>query len=288
MPWKLGADQGHAGIVAVTLVLGLCAGGWRLLHFVGSVPVSRVAVTGTLLHVDRNLLVQRVRPLLLGAGFMTVDLQAIRAEVLQLPWIADVSIQRRWPDELVIAVIEQEAIARWGKDGLLNRSGEVFRPQPLGDVNQLPVLFGPDELSGEVKERYAQLRELLDEQKLALASLGCDEARQLVGNIAKCGCELRLGSGDGIEENAQLCAGLPRRDLSTQMVSGITSTSDLRYSNGDSGGLEAGSESARASADGYMNGAENHRCWQPQERSQQISALKQRKQYNDSGVNRHG
>lgn len=215
-------------IVAVTLVLGLFVGGWRLLHFVGSVPVSRVAVTGNLLHVDRDLLVQRVRPLLNGAGFMTVDLQAIRAEVTQLPWVADVSIQRRWPDQLVIAVTEQEAIARWGKDGLLNRRGEVFRPQPLGDVGELPVLFGPDELSAEVVARYSELRELLAEQKLALASLGADERGSWSATLQG-GTELRLGTGDVLKKMRSFSR-VYRANLSSQMdrIAYI----DLRYSNG--------------------------------------------------------
>lgn len=277
LPWKNWLTKAMP-IVAVTLVLGLLAGGWRLLHFVGSVPVSRVAVTGTLLHVDRNLLVQRVRPLLLGAGFMTVDLQAIRAEVLQLPWIADVSIQRRWPDELVIAVTEQEAIARWGKDGLLNRSGEVFRPQPLGDVSQLPVLFGPDELSGEVKERYAQLRELLDEQKLALASLGCDERGSWSATLQG-GTELRLGSGDVLKKMRSF-ARVYRANLSTQMdrIAYI----DLRYSSGVAVGWKRSEVPAGSSSSANL-------------RSDSRSDIRANSGTNfstnnetDSGVHRHG
>jgi cell division protein FtsQ len=233
-------------IVAVTLVLGLLAGGWRLLHFVGSVPVSRVAVTGSLLHVDRNLLVQNVRPLLNGTGFMTVDLQAIRAEVLKLPWVAEASIQRRWPDELVIAVTEQEAIARWGKDGLLNRRGEVFRPQPLGDVSQLPVLFGPDELSGEVVARYAEMRELLGAQNLALASLGADERGSWSATLQG-GIELRLGTGDVLKKMRSF-ARVYRTNLSAQMdrIAYI----DLRYSNGVAVGWKGGEPPAsRANSD---------------------------------------
>jgi cell division protein FtsQ len=241
-------------IVAVTLVLGLFVGGWRLLHFVGSVPVSRVAVTGTLLHVDRNLLVQNVRPLLNGAGFMTVDLQAIRAQVLQLPWVADVSIQRRWPDELVIAVTEQEAIARWGKDGLLNRRGEVFRPQPLGDVSQLPVLFGPDELSGDVVARYAELRELLGEQKLALASLGADERGSWSATLQG-GTELRLGTGDVLKKMRSF-ARVYRANLSSQMdrIAYI----DLRYSNGVAVGWKRSEQSAAGNNNETNSGVNRH------------------------------
>lgn len=227
LPW--GQWRAHAlPVFAVTLVIGLIAGGWKLLDYVGSVPVSRVAVTGTLQHVDRNLLVQRVRTHLNGAGFMTVDLDAIRADVVQLPWVAGVSIQRRWPDQLVIEVIEQEAIARWGKDGLLNRRGEVFRPQPIGDVGPLPLLYGPDNLSAEVVERYAQLRDLLGEQKLTLSDLGSDERGSWSATLQG-GVVLRLGTGD-ILKKMRSFSRVYRAELSTQMdrIAYI----DLRYSNG--------------------------------------------------------
>ena len=250
LPWRAWGLQSMP-VFAVTLVLGLLAGGWKLLDYVGSVPVSRVAVTGTLQHIDRNLLIERVRPYLHGAGFMTVDLDAIRADIVQLPWVAGVSIQRRWPDQLVIEVTEQEAIARWGKDGLLNRRGEVFRPlsfrdpgnkalgdagnKALGDLAQLPLLYGPDNLSGEVVERYAQLRDLLSEQKLMLSDLGSDERGSWSATLQS-GVVLRLGTGD-ILKKMRSFSRVYRAELSAQMdrIAYI----DLRYSNGLAVGWKA-------------------------------------------------
>ena len=215
-------------ILAVALVLGLLIGGWKLLDYVGSVPVSRVAVTGSLLHTDRNLLVERVRPLLAGAGFMTVDLQSIRAAIVELPWVADVSIERRWPDQLIIAVTEQQAIARWGDDGLLNRAGEVFRPKPLGDVSQLPLLFGPDAMSAEVIARYAELRDLLGEQKLPLANFGTDERGSWSATLQN-GVVLHLGTGDVLKKMRSFSR-VYHAELETQLdrIAYI----DLRYGNG--------------------------------------------------------
>ncbi len=242
LPWRAWGLQSMP-VVAVTLVLGLLAGGWKLLDYVGSVPVSRVAVTGALLHTDRNLLVERVRPHLHEKGFMTVDLDAIRADLKQLPWVAEVSIQRRWPDQLVIEVIEQEAIARWGRDGLLNRRGEVFRPGSLGeggkalnDVAQLPLLYGPDNLSGEVVERYAQLRELLGAQKLLLADLGSDERGSWSATLQG-GVVLRLGTGD-ILKKMRSFSRVYQAELSAQMER--IAYIDLRYGNGLAVGWKSG------------------------------------------------
>ncbi|MFT3928672.1 MAG: cell division protein FtsQ/DivIB [Spongiibacteraceae bacterium] len=259
LPWRSWGLQSMP-VIAVTLVLGLFAGGWTLLNYVGSVPVSRVAVTGALLHTDRNLLVERVKPYLRDQGFMTVDLDAIRAELKQLPWIDDVSIQRRWPDQLVIEVTEQEAIARWGKDGLLNRRGEVFRPQPLGDVSQLPLLYGPDNLSSEVVERYAQMRELLNEQKLLLRDLGSDERGSWSATLQS-GVVLRLGTGD-ILKKMRSFSRVYQAELNAQMdrIAYI----DLRYGNGlavgwkDAGWKDAGEKNTGWNDKNTNSGVSGH------------------------------
>jgi cell division protein FtsQ len=227
LPWRAWGLKSMPAL-AVALVAGLIFGAWKMLDYVGSVPVSRVMVTGNLRHVDRNLLTERVQPLLVGAGFMTVDLQRIRGAVMELPWVAEVAIQRRWPDQLVINVTEQEAIARWGKDGLLNRRGEVFRPQPLGDMSELPLLFGPDNLAAEVVGRYAELRDLLNAQQLALANLGTDDRGSWSATLQN-GLVLHLGTGDVLKKIRRFSR-VYRDDLHSQ-VDNIAYV-DLRYSNG--------------------------------------------------------
>lgn len=227
LPWRAWGLKSMPAL-AVALVVGLVFGAWKMLDYVGSVPVSRVMVTGNLQHVDRGALTERVQPLLAGAGFMTVDLQGIRGAVLELPWVAEVAIQRRWPDQLVINVTEQEAIARWGKDGLLNRRGEVFRPQPLGDMSALPLLFGPDNLAAEVVARYAELRDLLNAQQLALANLGTDERGSWSATLHN-GLVLHLGTGDVLKKIRRFSR-VYRDDLQNQ-IDGIAYV-DLRYSNG--------------------------------------------------------
>jgi cell division protein FtsQ len=227
LPWRKWID-GAVPVLAVALVGALLAGGWWMLHYVGSVPVSRVLFTGDLRHVDRDELVARVQPLLVGEGFMTADLDAIRTTLKQLPWVAEVSVQRRWPSQLVVAVAEQEPIARWGEDGLLNRHGQVFRPQPLGEVSELPVLFGPDELAADVVARYAELSQLLAEQGLKLASLGTDRRGSWRAELQG-GITLRLGTGDALAKLRRFVR-VYRSGLEQQFAQ--VAYVDLRYSNG--------------------------------------------------------
>src|SRR5690606_26762883 len=141
LPWGVRGLRAMP-VVAVTLVLSLLVAGWMLLDHVGSVPVSRVVFTGKLEHVDRQEMVAKVQPLLVGAGFMTVDITAIRAVLGEIPWVRSVSVARSWPDQLVISVVARGAIARRGGAGLLGRAGDVFRPQSLRGSSGLRPLLG--------------------------------------------------------------------------------------------------------------------------------------------------
>jgi cell division protein FtsQ len=215
-------------VLALSLVAALLIAGWKLLDHVGSVPVSRVVFTGNLQHVDRKEMVEKVQPLLVGAGFMTVDIDAIRASLREIPWIASASVARSWPDQLIISVSEQDPIARWGDVGLLSRSGDVFRPQPLGKVGELPALFGPDTLAKEVVSHYAELSDLLASQGLKLASLGTDERGSWRAELQG-GVSLRLGSGDLLKKTRRFLR-IYRDDLAPQFAR--VHYVDLRYSNG--------------------------------------------------------
>ncbi len=215
-------------VLALSLVGALVLGGWWMLHVVGSEPVSRVLFTGALKHVDREELVARTQPLLIGEGFMTADLEAIRSELLQLPWVAEVSVRRQWPSQLVVAVTEQEPIARWGSDGLLNRRGQVFRPQPLGNVGALPALFGPDAAAADVVARYAELSSLLAGEGLRLMSLGTDKRGSWRAELDG-GVELRLGTGELLDKLRRF-ARVYRAELQPRFAE--VAYVDLRYSNG--------------------------------------------------------
>ena len=36
-----------------------------------------------------------------------------------LPWLADVSVSRHWPDGVVVRITEHRPVALWGEDGVL-------------------------------------------------------------------------------------------------------------------------------------------------------------------------
>lgn len=90
----------------------------------------------------------------LSAGFFGLDLIAIRTQLKALPWVAQVEIRKHWPDTVMIRLIERVAIARWGKNNLLDANGEIFHVSSAGAMHGLVHLSGPDSRREELVQFY--------------------------------------------------------------------------------------------------------------------------------------
>ena len=120
--------------------------------------VHRVEVRGTQhlneLKIYERVLAQRDRAMPL------VDLQALRAELLQLSWVADARVSRQLPDTLVIDIVERKphAVLREG-DRLVLIDAEGHALEPISPLRAKGKLV----LSGRGAEgRVADLSHLLE------------------------------------------------------------------------------------------------------------------------------
>ena len=191
-------------------------------------PVSRVAVNGEFVNAQRQQLVKDVE-VFLGSGFLLLDLGGIREQLIQQPWVFDVMVERQWPDEIAITVIEQKAIARWGQNAYLNHRGEVFRPtNPAANSASLPQLAGPDASEQQVMNHFRELSGSLASQGLVLEELLLSES----GNwslVLENGIAISLGDSEVMEKIRRLLATY-NQGLSADFAQ--IKTIDMRYSNG--------------------------------------------------------
>jgi cell division protein FtsQ len=101
--------------------------------------------------------------------FFTVDLDAVRDSLEKLPWVREARVERRWPDTLVVSLVEHVPLVRWNDDALVSDTGAVF---VAAVSDRLPRLFGPEESVDDVLAAYRR-------HQAALAPLGLqiDELR---------------------------------------------------------------------------------------------------------------
>ncbi|MBL8394224.1 MAG: cell division protein FtsQ/DivIB [Candidatus Accumulibacter sp.] len=124
-------------------------------------PLNEVQITSELRSVQRGELEDALTELLRG-NFFTVDLEALRRALEELPWVRRAELWRKWPSRIEVRIEEQQAAAHWG-DGqgeLVNTFGEVFAAT-LTREQRLPRLSGPAGSSREVLRRYGEFAELL-------------------------------------------------------------------------------------------------------------------------------
>lgn len=213
-----------AGLFAL---IGLTAGALWWLSAPDSLPLRTVRVQGELHHVTQ----QEVRDAVLPhaqAGFLYIDINAVREALEQLPWVHSVQVRRAWPDVLLVQLREQQVLAHWGDGGLVNPEGKVFRPlEPVATAG-LPVLRGPQGTSVMVTAQFIELQRALLPLQLNIAEVAMDE-RRAWRLVLENGMELMLGRNEHPARMERFARAWPR-------ILGPRSTTvariDLRYTNG--------------------------------------------------------
>ena len=174
---------------------------------------------------------QEVRSLLAKyteSGFLGVDVQDLRDELEQNPWVEHATVRRVWPDVLVVSIREHQPIARWGEASLLNETGEVFTPPLRGSESALPALAGPDSSESLVLSQYKYFAETLAPLDMTPAAVSLSQRGSWTIEVEN-GPVLRLGRDD-VEARLDRLVSVYRSGLQDHLAD--ARTIDLRYGNG--------------------------------------------------------
>jgi cell division protein FtsQ len=192
-----------------------------------NLPLRTVRVQGELHHVTP----QEVRAAVLPhaqAGFLHIDINAVRTALEQLSWVHSVQVRRAWPDVLLVQLREQQVLARWADGGLVNPEGNVFRPPEPVVATGLPVLHGPQGTSVMVTAQFVELQRALLPLQLNISEVAMDE-RRAWRLVLENGMELMLGRNEHPARMERFVRAWPRilgpRSATVARI-------DLRYTNG--------------------------------------------------------
>jgi cell division protein FtsQ len=212
------------------LALGVGTGLLLFAHWLlqpTTLPIHAVRVEGSFQHLTpadvRAQLVDKA-----SGGFFSLDVDRVKQAAESLPWVAQASVRRVWPDTLVVIVQEQTAVAHWNKEDLLNTHGQIFRPHQSSSLPQLPRLGGPEGSASVVLDRYQNLSTLLNGLDLQIAELSLSERRAWELQLAN-GTRIQLGREQDDMAVQRLVQAYPvalREQL--DRIAEI----DLRYTNG--------------------------------------------------------
>lgn len=228
-------------VITVAVLAWQAAAALRSAHYW---PIRQVHVVGERAHLSTADIRQAMAPHV-TEGFFTTDLSAIEAALEELPWTADAAVRRLWPDTLELRLRERDAVARWGKDGVLTTAGEVFYPRGAEIPQELPVLYGPDDSQRTLLARYRRMQRRLQTIGLGLRALVQDE-RRAWHLLLEGGIPLALGRGDPQARVARFIRAWPAvlagRAEAVERI-------DLRYTNGFAVAWKPGAATEKEEAD---------------------------------------
>lgn len=105
-------------------------------------------------------------------GFFDVDLATMQASLEEIPWVRNVSVNRQWPDALVVSADTWQPVAKWGEDQWLDNTGRIFSLDLVhtGALN-LPELKGAEEDAVEIFRMNQQIDQWLQSRSMRLTKL---------------------------------------------------------------------------------------------------------------------
>lgn len=194
-------------------------------------PITTVEVGGKFQRVAPVQIEGAVAPFR-GAGFLSVDLDALQAALEKIAWIDRARVERKWPNGVRVVITEHVPAARWGEDGLMNTRGELFLRGSRHVPPELPQLNGPEGTQHQVAKLYLETypRLLAVGMRLTRVELDARGAWELtVGDHVT----VRLGRQ---EVQSRLDRFIQVASPMVAARSNEVSFVDLRYSNGFSVG----------------------------------------------------
>ncbi len=199
-------------------------------------PINTVRVLGEIEFTERQKIMENVSDYA-GWGFFHVDVDAIRLQVENMPWVAKAKIKRIWPDALEVVVEEHKPLVRWNDDKLVVEDYSVISQTNMSAEGaekwqarfaSLPKIAGAEGRHALLLQRYADMDSMLRALDERIAVLEEDERRSLSLQLSS-GIDVNLGRKHWMSRMTRLAQVYGH--LIKPEIDRIVSI-DLRYPNG--------------------------------------------------------
>jgi len=161
-------------------------------------------------------------------SFFKVKADVIRDELIKLPWVQKVTVNKKWPNTIIIKLVEHKAVAIWNENKLLNDKGEIFEVDGFDNLEVLPKLIGVENQASQIWDKYLRFNKIVQ-------TFGYDLVSTRVSKRG--GWELYLSNGSVVNLGSQnMDARLVRlAETWSKLLKKIKTEPhyiDLRYTNG--------------------------------------------------------
>lgn len=213
--------------IALISLLGVVLWGGVKLSHPDTLPIRSIQIQGQLHYLDKQQLQSRLAGSVIG-NFFTVGIHKIKASVKDLPWVAEVTVRRVWPDTVRVDVREYEPYARWADGGFLDRDGAWFDAPHEAVTKYLPMLKGPRGYESIVNQKLKSLGTVLQLLDMEIDQIQVNQ-RRAWRLVTTQGIVFNLGKEDLEQKLKRFVRVYP---LDENNPGRKLKQIDLRYSNG--------------------------------------------------------
>jgi cell division protein FtsQ len=155
-------------LVLLVVMSALALLSWYV-HKPGVLPIEEVTVIGVTNHNEDD--VKSIVTTYLNHGLFSVDVLAIKNNLTRLFWIADVNVERIWPNKLAVRVFPEHIVAFWNDDKVIDQYGEAYPLPQNANFKDMPVLTGPKDSQIQMLDYYQRFSEILAPISLKITKL---------------------------------------------------------------------------------------------------------------------
>ena len=125
------------------LSLGVCYLLIVFLHAFWSRPVRQITVTGQVSELNPVQLKKLLQEMSAQQSWLHASLEPMQQRLRQLPWVKKVQVQRVWPANFVVRIVQHQPVARLPMQSLLAADGSVIPVSSTAHWRALPLLAVP-------------------------------------------------------------------------------------------------------------------------------------------------
>ena len=160
-----------SSFLIVLSVAGLVVGLFSVISQLEEFEIKKIIVKGELHEDTKKYLQHAIRDQLTG-GFFTISLSNSKKILEQIPRVRAVNINRKWPNVLVINVVEHTPLARWGENKFVNNTGQIIEATASKrKPDNLPFFEGPDNIASEIANFYLRGNRILESSGREIVSI---------------------------------------------------------------------------------------------------------------------
>jgi cell division protein FtsQ len=216
-------------IAKLLIVLAVLLATWQSKifwqHYI--LPIKNIQVIGAVEQVSPQIIKTRLQDYV-NQSLLFASLEEAYQRIVAEPWVKSASFKRSWPNQLVVKIEEQKAVALLNEDLLINADYQIFSSVQFGvEIDNLVKVNAPAMQVEHVMQMLEAILTQFDSKSTSVESLfyskrGAWELQLSDGTL------LKLGRKDVLDRVKRYVALLPVFEKQNKkMVS-----ADLRYDTG--------------------------------------------------------